>query len=55
MLDDVKISSLSDEDIEEDECKDLLLSAKKDHFKRPTVAELEERGKRTCRHSKSLD
>ncbi|XP_071684659.1 zinc finger CCCH domain-containing protein 19 isoform X3 [Lolium perenne] len=43
MLDDVKISSLSDEDIEEDECKDLLLSAKKDHFKRPTVAELEEK------------
>ncbi|KAM0925889.1 hypothetical protein ACQ4PT_003795 [Festuca glaucescens] len=43
MWDDVKISLLSDEDIEEDECNDLLLSAKKDHFKRPTVAELEEK------------
>ncbi|KAM0854669.1 hypothetical protein ACQ4PT_050291 [Festuca glaucescens] len=43
MWDDVKISVLSDEDFEEDECNDLLLSAKKDHFKRPTVAELEEK------------
>uniref|UniRef100_A0ACD5WJA8 Uncharacterized protein n=1 Tax=Avena sativa TaxID=4498 RepID=A0ACD5WJA8_AVESA len=41
--DDVKISALSEEDIDEDDCNDLLLSAKKDLFKRPTVAELEEK------------
>ncbi|KAI4963726.1 hypothetical protein ZWY2020_010597 [Hordeum vulgare] len=43
MWDDVKISMLSEEDFEEDECNDLLLSAKKELFKRPTVAELEEK------------
>ncbi|XP_073367073.1 uncharacterized protein At5g08430 isoform X3 [Aegilops tauschii subsp. strangulata] len=43
MWDDVKISMLSEEDFEEDECNDLLKSAKKELFKRPTVAELEEK------------
>ncbi|KAF7032094.1 hypothetical protein CFC21_043314 [Triticum aestivum] len=43
MWDDVKISMLSEEDFEEDECNDLLLLAKKELFKRPTVAELEEK------------
>uniref|UniRef100_A0A0D9V8P0 GYF domain-containing protein n=1 Tax=Leersia perrieri TaxID=77586 RepID=A0A0D9V8P0_9ORYZ len=43
MWDDVKISMLSEEDIEEDECNDFLLSAKKEFFKRPTVADLEEK------------
>ncbi|EMS47514.1 Zinc finger CCCH domain-containing protein 44 [Triticum urartu] len=38
MWDDVKISMLSEEDFEEDECNDLLKSAKKELFKRPTVS-----------------
>ncbi|KAF0917687.1 hypothetical protein E2562_021192 [Oryza meyeriana var. granulata] len=44
--DEVKISMLSEEDIEEDECNDLLLLAKKELFKRPTVADLEEKAAR---------
>ncbi|XP_052144908.1 uncharacterized protein At5g08430-like isoform X8 [Oryza glaberrima] len=43
LWDDIKISMLSEEDIEEDECNDLLLLAKKGLFKRPTVADLEEK------------
>ncbi|CAM0883963.1 unnamed protein product [Alopecurus aequalis] len=43
MCDDVKISMLSEENFEEDECNDLLLSAKEGLFKRPTIAEFEEK------------
>ncbi|XP_024315772.1 uncharacterized protein At5g08430 isoform X4 [Brachypodium distachyon] len=39
----VKISMLSDEDFEEEECEDLRLLAQKEHCKRHTVAELEEK------------
>ncbi|KQK10928.1 hypothetical protein BRADI_2g57107v3 [Brachypodium distachyon] len=42
MWDDVKITMLSEEDFEEDECHDILLT-KKEPLKRPTVAELEEK------------
>ncbi|AQK93697.1 zinc ion binding [Zea mays] len=34
---DIKISSLSDEEYEEEECQDLRLLAKNESFKRPTV------------------
>ncbi|KAG8054462.1 hypothetical protein GUJ93_ZPchr0001g29565 [Zizania palustris] len=43
LVTEVKISMLSSENIEEDECNYLLLLAKKELFKRPTVAELEEK------------
>ncbi|KAG8054484.1 hypothetical protein GUJ93_ZPchr0001g29949 [Zizania palustris] len=43
IFEEVKISMLSSENIEEDECNYLLLLAKKELFKRPTVAELEEK------------
>ncbi|XP_015698055.1 zinc finger CCCH domain-containing protein 44-like isoform X2 [Oryza brachyantha] len=43
MWDEIKISMLSEEDIEEDECNDLLMLAKKEVFKRPTIADLEEK------------
>uniref|UniRef100_A0ACD5THF8 Uncharacterized protein n=1 Tax=Avena sativa TaxID=4498 RepID=A0ACD5THF8_AVESA len=41
----VKISMLSDEDFEEDECEHLRLLVKKEHSERHTVAELEEKAR----------
>ncbi|CAD6235477.1 unnamed protein product [Miscanthus lutarioriparius] len=43
LLDDVSISMLSDEDLAEDECDDLISLAEKGLLKRTTVAELEEK------------
>ncbi|XP_062207690.1 zinc finger CCCH domain-containing protein 44-like isoform X2 [Phragmites australis] len=43
LWDDVKISMLSDEDFEEDECNDLIPLVEKGLLKRATVAELEEK------------
>ncbi|XP_066348318.1 uncharacterized protein At5g08430-like isoform X3 [Miscanthus floridulus] len=43
LLDDVSISMLSDEDLAEDECDDLISLAEKGLLKRATVAELEEK------------
>ncbi|WOL16083.1 hypothetical protein Cni_G24865 [Canna indica] len=40
---DVQISMLSEDDFEEDECEDLRQLANKGLFRRPTVAELEEK------------
>ncbi|KAK1696450.1 hypothetical protein QYE76_013147 [Lolium multiflorum] len=45
----VKISMLSDEDFEEDECEDLRLLVKKEHSQRHTVAELEEKVRKVHR------
>ncbi|TVU19437.1 hypothetical protein EJB05_35587 [Eragrostis curvula] len=42
---DLRISTLSDEDFEEDECDDLRLLAQEGSFKRPTVGDLEEKVK----------
>ncbi|KXG22029.1 uncharacterized protein At5g08430-like isoform X2 [Sorghum bicolor] len=42
---DVKISSLSDDEFDEEECQDLRLLAKNESFKRPTVGELEEKAR----------
>uniref|UniRef100_A0ACD5TM12 Uncharacterized protein n=1 Tax=Avena sativa TaxID=4498 RepID=A0ACD5TM12_AVESA len=41
----VKISMLSDEDFEEDECEHLRLLVKKEHSERHTVVELEEKAR----------
>ncbi|KAM0854129.1 hypothetical protein ACQ4PT_050591 [Festuca glaucescens] len=45
----VKISMLSDEEFEEDECEDLRLLVKKEHSERHTVAELEEKARNVHR------
>lgn len=45
----VKISMLSEEDFEEDECEHLRLLVKKEHSKRHTVAELEEKARNVHR------
>ncbi|XP_051199722.1 uncharacterized protein At5g08430 isoform X1 [Lolium perenne] len=45
----VKISMLSDEDFDEDECEDLRLLVKKEHSQRHTVAELEEKVRKVHR------
>ncbi|CAD6272100.1 unnamed protein product [Miscanthus lutarioriparius] len=42
---DVKISSLSDDEFDEEECQDLRLLAKNESFKRPTVGDLEEKAR----------
>lgn len=42
---DVKISMLSDEDFDEEECQDLRLLAQNESFKRPTVGDLEEKAR----------
>ncbi|XP_062179672.1 uncharacterized protein At5g08430-like isoform X2 [Phragmites australis] len=44
-ISDVKISMLSDEDFEEEECEDLRLLAQKESFKRLTVGDLEEKAR----------
>ncbi|OQU87999.1 hypothetical protein SORBI_3003G379900 [Sorghum bicolor] len=43
LLDDISISILSDEDLAEDECGDLIFLAEKGLLKRATVADLEEK------------
>uniref|UniRef100_A0A0D9WGN5 Uncharacterized protein n=1 Tax=Leersia perrieri TaxID=77586 RepID=A0A0D9WGN5_9ORYZ len=45
MWSDVKISVLSDEDFEEEECEDLRLLSQKEPSKRQTVAEFEEKAR----------
>uniref|UniRef100_A0A1D1YNG2 Uncharacterized protein At5g08430 n=1 Tax=Anthurium amnicola TaxID=1678845 RepID=A0A1D1YNG2_9ARAE len=40
---DIRISMLSDDDFEEEECEDLRQLVKKDLFRRPTVVELEDK------------